>query len=431
MKYTLNKTHSTTLLVVFLLFGAKFLGFVKNIFLAISYGTSIISDAYQMAIAIPSILLGVVLYSNQAFTKGYFEAEKRGDGKEIQYVNTFINFIIILLILITGLILICEDKLIRIFAPGFNESTVICTQYLLKPIVFGVAFLGIATVFSEYLRCRNSFVFAQCAYLVINIVEIVTLLFSIYFGYLWLAYGFLIANGMYLLVVVIVCVNKGYRYKFIINRDDVKLFIPIFFPVFISCMITEINQMVDKMFASLFETGVMSSLGYAMNIRTVALIIAAGYISVIYPKLAKAYADEKFESFKYIVSKSILMFTVLYLILTVGIIIFSDWIIRIVYYRGAFNIEALKMTSQSLIMYAIGLMGIAIRDILIKALYCMEKGKAVIIFSAISVVINIILNYILSEKIGYVGLPLATSLSVIIVLPFLFLFYKSNICKHA
>ena len=74
-------------------------------------------------------------------------------------------------------------------------------------------------------------------------------------------------------------------------------------------------------------------------------------------------------------------------------------------------------------------MGISIRDLYIKALYCMEKGKFVIVISVISVIVNIVLNIILFEKIGYVGLPLATSLAVWIIIPIIIGYYKRSVRK--
>ena len=53
----------------------------------------------------------------------------------------------------------------------------------------------------------------------------------------------------------------------------------------------------------------------------------------------------------------------------------------------------------------------------------MEKGKIIILISAISVFLNVVLNYILYSKLGYIGLPLATSISVWIIIPILIIYY--------
>ena len=115
-------TYKTTIIVIMLLFIAKFLGFIKNIFLAKYYGTTVISDSYQMAISIPMILVGVVLYSYQAFTKGYYISEKK--NKTNEYTSTFLNFILLILFGIILIIIFFEKYIINICAPGFNNEQV-------------------------------------------------------------------------------------------------------------------------------------------------------------------------------------------------------------------------------------------------------------------------------------------------------------------
>lgn len=419
------KSSKTILIVICLLFIAKFLGFIKNIFLAKYYGTSIISDAYQMAISIPVIILGIVLYSYQAFTKGYYIAEKK--GRENEYASSFINFILLINIFIGIIILLFAKEIIHIFAPGFGSEQLKYTKALINPIIFGTLFLGIANILSEYLRCKKSHVISQFTYLIINIIEIISIIFAFYINYIWLSYGYLIANFMYFLILAVICKKKGLKYNLKIFKKDVLVFINILFPVFLSSIITDANSMFDKIFASYFGEGTVSTLSYATNIKTVSLIIAAGFLYVLYPNISKTIVEKKYTSFNNKIKKGMIYILMFYIPLTLICILFSKQIVSLVYFRGAFGSESLIKTSNTLVMYFIGIAGISIRDLYIKALYCLEKGKFVIFISFTSVICNIILNIILSKKIGYIGIPLATSLSVWIIIPILILYYKKNI----
>lgn len=422
------KKHKIAIVVIILLFLAKFLGFIKNVFMAKYYGITFISDAYQMAVSIPMIVLGIVLYSYQAFTKGYFISEN--NNRTRQYVSTFINFILLLLLIISIILLLFSKEITNLFAPGFNEKQLIYTLKFLKPIIIGTFFLAIANVLSEYLRCKNSFVIAQFAYLIINIIEIFTILVAYKFNYMWLSYGYLIANLTYFIILVFVCKIKKIKYSIIIfEKKEIKIFIKILIPIFISSIITDVNSLVDKIFASKFETGIVSTLSYATNIKTVFLIIAAGYLTVLFPKMSKKFVEKKYFEFNQSIKEGLMIILLIYVPLTFATIILSKNIVSLVYFRGAFDIDALNRTSTCLIMYVVGIAGISIRDLYIKSLYCMEKGNAVIIISVVSVIFNIFLNYLLSSILGYIGLPLATSLSVWIILPLLIIIYNKNI-KH-
>ena len=202
------KKKRTVIIVIILLFMAKFLGFVKNIFMAKYYGTSVLSDAYQMAISIPIIVCGIILYSYQAFTKGFFVAEK--EKKANEYTSSFINFIVLILFVITLLLLAFSDEVIYIFAPGFNDSQIYYTKTLLAPIIIGTFFLAIANILTEFLRCKKSYVLSQLSYLIINIVEILTIFAAFYLNYRWLAYGYFIANFLYFLIISISLLFRKY-----------------------------------------------------------------------------------------------------------------------------------------------------------------------------------------------------------------------------
>ena len=160
------------------------------------------------------------------------------------------------------------------------------------------------------------------------------------------------------------------------------------------------------------------------------MIIAAGYLTVLFPKISKKIVEKKYNEFNKNIKEGLVIILLIYIPITIFIIAFSNIIVRLVYYRGAFDSTALQRTSECLIMYTIGIAGISIRDLYIKALYCLERGREVILVSVVSVGFNIILNIILSSQIGYIGLPLATSLSVWLILPLLIYIYHKNVKKY-
>lgn len=418
-------SNKTAFLVIVLMFAAKFLGFLKNVFMAKYYGTTVISDSYQMAVSIPMIIIGIVLYSYQAFTKGYFQADKANRSNE--YTCSFLNFIICLLLILTSILLLFSNSIIKVFAPGFNLIQLYYTSQLIIPIIVGTFLLAIANILAEFLRCKNCYVVSQVSYLIINIIEILTIFIAFYCNYKWLSYGYLIANCIYFCILFFLSYGKGLRYKIYMSKKDFNIFKKILVPVFLSSIITDVNSMVDKMFASKFDTGTISILSYATNIKTVFLIIAAGFLTVLFPKISKKSVDNKIEEFDKKIKESAFLLILIYIPITIFAIIFSRYIVKFVYFRGFFDEAALVKTTNCLIMYTIGITGISLRDLYIKALYCWEKGNFVIFISFISVLINIIMNFIFSKLFGYIGLPLATSLSVWCIIPILFVYYKHYI----
>lgn len=420
--------HKVAVIVIILLFLAKFLGFVKNMFMAKYYGTSVVSDAYQMAVSIPNIILGITLFSYQAFAKGYFLSAK--EDRTNKYVNSFINFILIIEMILFFAIMLFGHDFIKILAPGFNTEQFMYTKKLMIPIVIGTLFLGIANIFAEYLRCKDVYVLPQIAFLTINIIEILAIFLAFYKNVNWLSYGFLIANFIYCIILMIIAIKKKFRYKLYFSFEDIKKIKNILLPVFFSSIVYDISVMVDKIFASNYDVGTVSILNYAANMQSVFLIIAAGFITVIYPKLAKNVADHEYDVFSNKISNSRKILIIIHVPIIIFLIFFSKDITKMVYYRGAFEIEALIGTSKAFILYSLGIIAIAIRDLYIKSLYFLNKGKTVILISLLSVLLNIIFNFILSKVMGYTGLALATSLSNWIILPILIYIYNKTIKKY-
>lgn len=108
--------------------------------------------------------------------------------------------------------------------------------------------------------------------------------------------------------------------------------------------------------------------------------------------------------FKKSLSESISFINLLVLPVTVGTMIFAESVIRLLFGRGAFDTQAISMTSYALFFYSIGMIGFGLRQILSRIFYSMQDTKTPMINASIVMVMNIILNIILSKFLGIGGL---------------------------
>ncbi|MER2172430.1 MAG: lipid II flippase MurJ, partial [Psychrobacillus psychrodurans] len=70
-------------------------------------------------------------------------------------------------------------------------------------------------------------------------------------------------------------------------------------------------------------------------------------------------------------------------------------------------------TSQALFYYCVGMIGYAIREVLNRTFYSLQDSKTPMFNAALAVVLNIVLNFVLSHYMGLKGLALATSISAL------------------
>ena len=93
---------------------------------------------------------------------------------------------------------------------------------------------------------------------------------------------------------------------------------------------------------------------------------------------------------------------------------FNKEIVTIVYGRGEFTQQDILITAKVLMFYSIGLIFYGYRDVISYAFYAKQNTIVPMKNAAIAVIINIILNFILSRFMGIAGLALATSISGIV-----------------
>ena len=143
-------------------------------------------------------------------------------------------------------------------------------------------------------------------------------------------------------------------------------------------------------------------------------IFIVSITSVIYPLLSKLSAANNKEEFNNSIVKSINYVILLVIPISIGAMVLSTPIVKLLFERGAFDLRATQMTSSALFCYSIGIIGFGLRDILSRVFYSIQDTKTPMINGAIAMALNIVLNLILIKYIGHAGLALATSISALV-----------------
>jgi putative peptidoglycan lipid II flippase len=94
---------------------------------------------------------------------------------------------------------------------------------------------------------------------------------------------------------------------------------------------------------------------------------------------------------------------------TVGLIVFRQEIVKLIYEGGSFLPEHTIKTSQVLLLYSLGLFAYSAVKILVPAFYALNDARTPVRSSMITVAAKVTLNLILRIPFGFLGLALATS----------------------
>lgn len=414
----------TTIILFIIAIVSKGLGFFREIILSYFYGASNISDAYLMSLTIPGIIFTFIAVGiSTNYIPLYIEASN--DNRKIgeNFTNNLLNstFIICTIIVFVGYLFMEES--IRIFAPGFDIDTISMTIEFTRISLFSVYFTAMVYIFSGYLQANKKYIIPALISIPFNILMVLGIYISYKYNYLLLAIGSVLAvvcEGIFLFLFM--C-KQGYKYKLKIDIKDhyLKKLILLSVPVIIGVSVNQINTLIDKTLASQISTGAISALNYADKlILAIQAIFVSSIITVMYPRVSRLALEKNFEKIKQEILNNLNTLNLIMVPISFICIFFCEEIIRLLFGRGAFDENAIKLTSQALFFYGMGMIAVATREVFSKVFYALQDTKRPMINAAIAMVLNIILNIILSRRLGVGGLALATSISAIVCVILLF-----------
>ncbi len=409
---------------------SKAFGFVREAIIAYFFGTSTEVDAYLMAISIPSILFGFLATIAPAYMVLYTEIREKKDERAADGYTTYLVVLLGIMCLICIVIgMFFSPQIVQIMAPGYEGYVFSLTINYFRIAVWDTLFLTLLNIYVAFLQCNDRFSYAAFAMLFHSSMQIVFTIIAGFTGAIFLIYGYVFADITYFLVVFIWSVKQGHKFIFNGNcTDEIKRTLKLAIPMFISGALTQINAYVDKSFASMLDTGSISSLYYANILKTfIIMMLNTGVITILYPILAKLAVQKNFVELKIKLVESVRYSLMVFLPATIGVILVAENIVELLFGRGSFGTDSIEITSKALIMYVIGMTAIGLRDILLKYHYAIQDTKKCMWISAINIGVNIILNFLLIGSMGYRGLALSTSLAAIITIPLYYPGIKSTV----
>ena len=420
MKKNIIKTFAFMFSAIFL---AKILGLVRNIIFANCYGTGYEATAFFTASRIPLQLLDMSLGAaiSSTFIPIFNEyLQKKGKERAIQFANNFLNIIIVISLLLTILGIMFAPFIVNVIAPDLPQITFNLTVDLIKLLFPIMLFTAVAFVFVGFLQSLDEFRIPAIISVVANgILILYLLLFNNKYGIQGVAIAMLIGWGTQIIVQLPAVVKKGFKYKFILDFKDegIKKIVNLALPILISTWVQPINNLVNLRLASGLEEGqAVSAIEYSYNLYLIIVGVFSYTLSnIIFPELSKLTADDNKEQIKNILNNSIKVSLLFIIPMAVGIGMLSNDIIKIIYERGEFTAESTLLTSRALLYYSIGMIGYGLMEVLNKAFYAMQDSKTPMKTSIVAIILNVGLSIIFVKAMGYTGLPLAASITSVIV----------------
>ncbi|WP_350345075.1 murein biosynthesis integral membrane protein MurJ [Proteinivorax tanatarense] len=421
----------TALLLMIVIIASKVFGFAREITLAHFYGASPISDAFFISLTIPAIIFsffGVAIKTTYIPLCSDILREKN-EKEAIKFTNNIITVLMVICTVLVVLVQVFPETVVTIFARSFEGESLYYAVKFTRVTIFTIYFTAMIHVFNGYLNLKNSFLAPELIGIPMSLIIMLTIALSSLYTPELLGYGKIVAVMVQLAVLIPFLLKKGYRYTATLNLKDPRLQKLMFLtmPVMFGTSINQINKLVDRNLASGIVGGV-SALNYAYRLNGfINGIFVISIATVMYPMIARMAKENNLRGLKNTLAESIVGISLLVFPATVGAMIFAEPITSMLFERGEFSPEAVKLTSTALFFYSIGMVAFGMREILSRVFFSLQDTKTPMVNASIAVGVNIVLNIIFFRAMGIGGLALATSISAIFCSFLLFISLKKKI----
>ncbi len=414
---------------------SRLLGYLRDILIAIFLGTGLLADAFFVAFRIPNTFRRLFSEGtfNAAFVPSYASEMIKGKKQSNKFANDIFSLLFLSLLLITLLVQLFMPVFVSLIAPGFiGDIEKMDIAITLTRITFPfLLFICLASFFAAILNSHNKFAAASGAPIILNIVLVLVLLFSSFLGdklVFYLSYGVSLAGFLQLLFLY-KFVRKHYSLKInfkIKISKKVKIFFKKLLPSIFSSGVTQINILVGTIIAS-FQASAVSYLYYADRIYQINLAIAGIAIGVVVlPQLSKYVQSKKKDKILLIQNKALELSLFLSLPASVALILGSEQIISALFGYGSFDKNSVLNSSQALYYFALGLPAFALIKVFSSFFFANHNTKTPFYISLISVILNILISVYYFNEIGFIIIPIATTISSWFNGILLFIFLKNR-----
>ncbi len=410
-------------------FISRILGLIRDLVVANLIGAGAAADVFFFANRIPNFLRR--LFAEGAFAQAFVPVlnevkEKHGDDEVRLFVARMSGTLGVIVTVVTLFGVIASPVIAALFGTGWfvswlegdaEGSKFELASLMLKftfPYLWFITFVALS---GAILNTYNKFAVAAFTPVFLNIAIISSLLFfrdQFSEPAMALALGVFIGGVVQFLFQLPFLFKQqmlskpkwGWRDKYVTKVRT--LMIPALFGV----SVNQINLLLDTVIASFLLTGSISWLYYSDRLIEFPLgLFGIGIATVILPKLSALHVNKQGNEFADTMDWAIRFILLLGVPAMLGLILFGQPIISVLYYRGEFTLHDLEMVSYSLIAYSSGLLSYMMIKILAPGYFSRQDTKTPVRIGIIAMVANMVFNLMLAPFFGYVGLALATAMS--------------------
>jgi putative peptidoglycan lipid II flippase len=420
---TLNTRAASVVAVAVL--GSRILGLVRDqVFMAL-FGGGALMDAFQMAFRIPNLLRD--LFAEGALSTAFVTIFSKttvaeGDRAAWALANKVATAAAVVLSILVLIGIVCAPWIVAVIAPGFAPAKAALTVSLTRIMYPFILLVSLAALVMGMLNAKDVFGIPATASSFFNLGAIIAgvaigWLIDPHFGEratVGLAIGTIFGGAMQLGVQLPSLRRLGYRFRpdFRWRDKGVKAILQLMGPSVIAASSTQVNVLINSVFASKLGNGPVVWLAIAFRLMQMPLgIFGVALGTVALPLLARMAVAGNITGFRTELARGMRLAFLLTIPASIGLILLAEPIMSVLFQHGRFNAHDAYESAAALRFYAIGLCGYAGLKVLVNAFYAIDRRKTPMFVSFGAVGLNLLLNWFFTMRLGWghQGLALSTA----------------------
>ncbi len=425
---------------------SRVFGLVREQVFAFYFGATDAADAFNIAFRIPNLLRDLFAEGamSAAFVPNFTRALLNTTKAAFRLLSSVVAVLVVGLSALSFVGICLSEPLVRLYAsafasvPGKLELATQLTQVMFPffPMV------ALAAVLMGALNAMGSFFLPAFAPVLFNVASILcgVILTPLFANHTSLppiysmAVGVLVGGFLQFYVQWWQLRKKGYRpLEFAKNfarpfaDPGTKKVLLLLVPGTVGLAATQLNILVNSVYATHFGSGAVSWLNYAFRflqfpIGIFGVSLAVATLPLVTRKLAKGSPKEAADE----VANSLHLVFAVNGPAAAGLMVVGLPIVQMIFQHGQFKLFDAQQTAQALFWYALGLPGYSVVKVLVPVFYALERTRIPVTISFVMVGLNLVLNHLFSAVWGFPFWALALSTSIVATLNAVLLLYFLN-----
>ena len=433
--------HKTLATVSGMTLLSRITGLIREFLIARTFGASVYTDAFFIAFRIPNLLRR--LFAEGAFSQAFVPIlaeykNQQGEEKTRELTNHVATVLAWTLLATTLAGIIAAPAIVLMFASGYAEGTqahslaVVMTRIMFPYILFMslVALAGgILNTWREFRVPAFTPVLLNLSFIAASLLLAPHLSEPVYA----LAIAVFVGGIVQLAFQIPALLKIGMLPRLGINpfsamRDPgVKRVLKQMLPATFAVSVAQISLIINTNIASHLADGSVSWLSYAdrlMELPTGLLGVALG--TILLPSLSKAHTCGDQQEYSSLLDWGIRLTFLLAMPAAIALMVLAEPLTTTLFHYGKFDTHSVNMTTQALIAYGVGLMGLILVKILAPGFYAKQDIRTPVKIGVGVLIATQLMNILFVPWIAHAGLALSIGVAATINAAFLFYLLKKR-----